>query len=158
MNIIVPVQWLQTCVLEPDDGHIGLKHVARKKTVNCECVKVTDKYQQELSKAVTRHRMAWQSRNEGTFLSSSILYWLHRNVENFFSDEPNKMASTFFLLWTIQPSIGTQTFNTNQQLMFQYGSVISSIRSSDVSHCGLLTILCWISVSEERLFCQMHSF
>jgi hypothetical protein len=32
-------------VLEPDDGHIGLKRVVRKKTVNCECVKVTDKYQ-----------------------------------------------------------------------------------------------------------------
>jgi hypothetical protein len=35
------------CVLEPDDGHTGLKHVVRKKTVNCECVKVTGKYQQE---------------------------------------------------------------------------------------------------------------
>jgi hypothetical protein len=29
-------------VLEPDDGHIGLKHVVRKKIVSCECVKVTD--------------------------------------------------------------------------------------------------------------------
>jgi hypothetical protein len=34
-------------VLEPDDGHIALKHVVRKKTVNCERVKVTDKNQQE---------------------------------------------------------------------------------------------------------------
>jgi hypothetical protein len=32
-------------VLEPDDGHIGLKHVVRKKTTNC--VKVAVKYQQE---------------------------------------------------------------------------------------------------------------
>jgi hypothetical protein len=36
-------------VLEPDDSHIGLKCVVRKKTVNCECVKVTDKNQQEYS-------------------------------------------------------------------------------------------------------------
>jgi hypothetical protein len=42
MYIIIPVQLLQTCVLEPDDGHIGLKHVVRKNTTNCECVKVTD--------------------------------------------------------------------------------------------------------------------
>jgi hypothetical protein len=40
--------WLSQCidfehVLEPDDGHIWLKHVVWKKTVNCECVKVTDK-------------------------------------------------------------------------------------------------------------------
>jgi hypothetical protein len=47
MHIIIPVQCLQTCVLEPDDGSIRLKHVVRKKTTNCECVKVTDKYQQE---------------------------------------------------------------------------------------------------------------
>jgi hypothetical protein len=47
MYIIIPVQWLQSFVLEPDDGHIGLKHVVQKKTANCECVKVTDKYQQE---------------------------------------------------------------------------------------------------------------
>jgi hypothetical protein len=33
--------------LKPDDGHIGLKHVVRKKTVNSECVNVTDKNQQE---------------------------------------------------------------------------------------------------------------
>jgi hypothetical protein len=44
--------WLFQCndfehVLEPDDGHIGLKHVVWKKTVNCECVKVTDKDQQD---------------------------------------------------------------------------------------------------------------
>jgi hypothetical protein len=44
--------WLSECidfnhVLEPDDGHIGLKNVVRKKTVNCECVKVTDKNQQD---------------------------------------------------------------------------------------------------------------
>jgi hypothetical protein len=38
MYVIIPVQWLQTCVLEPDDGHIALKHVVRKKTVNCERV------------------------------------------------------------------------------------------------------------------------
>jgi hypothetical protein len=43
--------WLSQCndfehVLEPDDGHFGLKHVVRKKTVNCECVKVTNKNQQ----------------------------------------------------------------------------------------------------------------
>jgi hypothetical protein len=42
--------WLSQCndlehVLEPDDGHIGLKHVVRKKTVNYKCVKVTDKNQ-----------------------------------------------------------------------------------------------------------------
>jgi hypothetical protein len=42
--------WLSQCndfehVLEPDDGHIGLKHVVQKKTVNCECVKMTDKDQ-----------------------------------------------------------------------------------------------------------------
>jgi hypothetical protein len=36
-------------ILKPDDGHIGLKHVVRKKTVNCECVKVTDKNQQVLT-------------------------------------------------------------------------------------------------------------
>jgi hypothetical protein len=33
-------------VIETGDGHIGLKHVVRKKTVNCECVKVTVKNQQ----------------------------------------------------------------------------------------------------------------
>jgi hypothetical protein len=36
-------------VFEPDDGHTGLKHVVRKKITNCECVKVTDKCQQELN-------------------------------------------------------------------------------------------------------------
>jgi hypothetical protein len=35
-------------VLEHDNGHIRLKHVVRKKIVNCECVKVTDKNQQVL--------------------------------------------------------------------------------------------------------------
>jgi hypothetical protein len=34
-------------VLEPDDGHIALKHVVRKITVSCECMKVTDKNQQD---------------------------------------------------------------------------------------------------------------
>jgi hypothetical protein len=42
--------WVSQCndfkhILEPDDGHIGLKHVVWKKAVNCECVKVTDKDQ-----------------------------------------------------------------------------------------------------------------
>jgi hypothetical protein len=49
MYIIIPVQCAMTSkhVIEPDDGHIGLIHVVQKKTTNCECVKVTDKYQQE---------------------------------------------------------------------------------------------------------------
>jgi hypothetical protein len=34
-------------VFEPDDGHTELKHVVRKNTANCECVKVTDTYQHE---------------------------------------------------------------------------------------------------------------
>jgi hypothetical protein len=61
--------WLSQCndfehVLKPDDGHIGLKHVAWKKTVNCECVKITDKNQQELPYLLGVLFKAKQERND----------------------------------------------------------------------------------------------
>jgi hypothetical protein len=44
--MLILVSQLSQCndfehVLKPDDVHIGLKHIVQKKTMNCECVKVT---------------------------------------------------------------------------------------------------------------------
>jgi hypothetical protein len=41
--------------VQPDDGHIGLKHVVRKKTADCEYVKVTGTYITDKAKMTGAH-------------------------------------------------------------------------------------------------------
>jgi hypothetical protein len=68
--------WLSQCIdfehlLKPDDGHTGLKHVVRKKTVNCECVKVTDKNQQ-ITQNLELH--SWAEHLNVGFPFTSVIY------------------------------------------------------------------------------------
>jgi hypothetical protein len=84
-------------VLEPDDGHIGLKHVVRKRTVNCECVKVTDNYQLRtvVFPASERPRFtATQKTDSGYSLVYFILYTFRFN----FLSRKVKLAVLTFVL------------------------------------------------------------